>query len=279
MATYTTNYNLTKIALTDAPPDITVINGNWDVLDAKLKAVETNVSNPKNSQGSGAYALTTVFVSPSGSDSNDGFTEEAPMATIQAALDKYAGLPRLWIRCRTGTYTGAERFSVSGFTTIIISAYSTTETVTVKFPLLFQGGAVQLDGINFDLTSYAGSDSNSALEFVGSNFYVSNGNVTAKDSLDGVFVRWGGSGAIFNTKISGCKRAIRGETGAVISAASVTSNSNNLVAVSASNSCIACTSISSITATTKVERTGSGVVFNAGNLVGSTTNVSAIASV
>ena len=37
MAQYTTNYNLHKIELTDAPPDITVLNDNWDTVDAKLK--------------------------------------------------------------------------------------------------------------------------------------------------------------------------------------------------------------------------------------------------
>lgn len=36
MAKYTTNYNLTKIDLTDAPPDITVLNQNWDTIDEEL---------------------------------------------------------------------------------------------------------------------------------------------------------------------------------------------------------------------------------------------------
>ncbi len=36
MATYTTNYNLTKIDLNDAPPDITVLNQNWDTIDEEL---------------------------------------------------------------------------------------------------------------------------------------------------------------------------------------------------------------------------------------------------
>lgn len=36
MSSKTTNFNLHKIDLTDAPPDITVINGNWDTIDAKL---------------------------------------------------------------------------------------------------------------------------------------------------------------------------------------------------------------------------------------------------
>lgn len=39
MATQTTNYNLTKPALTDSPPDITVLNGNFDIIDNLLKAL------------------------------------------------------------------------------------------------------------------------------------------------------------------------------------------------------------------------------------------------
>lgn len=45
MATYTTNYNLTKIELTDAPPDITVINDNWDTIDAELKTLSSKTTN------------------------------------------------------------------------------------------------------------------------------------------------------------------------------------------------------------------------------------------
>jgi uncharacterized membrane protein len=36
----TTNYALKKIELSDSPPDITVINPNWDVIDEKLKEAE-----------------------------------------------------------------------------------------------------------------------------------------------------------------------------------------------------------------------------------------------
>ena len=36
MSSKTKNYNLHKIDLTDAPPDITVLNQNWDTLDAEL---------------------------------------------------------------------------------------------------------------------------------------------------------------------------------------------------------------------------------------------------
>jgi hypothetical protein len=36
MASKTPNLKLHKIDLTDAPPDITVLNPNWDILDAEL---------------------------------------------------------------------------------------------------------------------------------------------------------------------------------------------------------------------------------------------------
>ena len=34
----TTNYQLKKIELTDSPPDITVLNNNWDTIDEELKS-------------------------------------------------------------------------------------------------------------------------------------------------------------------------------------------------------------------------------------------------
>lgn len=40
MSSKTTNLNLHKIDLTDAPPDITVLNQNWDILDAEIQEIE-----------------------------------------------------------------------------------------------------------------------------------------------------------------------------------------------------------------------------------------------
>lgn len=45
MASETTNYNLHKIDLTDAPPDITVLNDNFDTIDSELKTLSDAVSN------------------------------------------------------------------------------------------------------------------------------------------------------------------------------------------------------------------------------------------
>ena len=39
----TTNYGLKKIELTDSPPDITVMNSNWDTIDAELKEASDHI--------------------------------------------------------------------------------------------------------------------------------------------------------------------------------------------------------------------------------------------
>lgn len=45
MSSKTTNYNLRKIDLTDSPADITVLNQNWDTIDAEMKALDDAVEN------------------------------------------------------------------------------------------------------------------------------------------------------------------------------------------------------------------------------------------
>lgn len=41
----TTNYKFKKPELTDSPPDITVMNPNWDSIDTKLKDNETQINS------------------------------------------------------------------------------------------------------------------------------------------------------------------------------------------------------------------------------------------
>ena len=45
MSSKTTNYNLHKIDLADSPPDITVLNQNFDTIDVKLKEANDDLSN------------------------------------------------------------------------------------------------------------------------------------------------------------------------------------------------------------------------------------------
>lgn len=60
MATKTSNYNLHKIDLTDAPPDITVLNGNWDFLDSKLKETENKLTELGETDASLATYIATI---------------------------------------------------------------------------------------------------------------------------------------------------------------------------------------------------------------------------
>ena len=58
MATKTTNYELVKIALTDAPPDITAINPNWDKIDGELHSLSNQLSSKAPAYTYGTTDLT-----------------------------------------------------------------------------------------------------------------------------------------------------------------------------------------------------------------------------
>lgn len=45
MSSKTPNFNLHKIDLTDAPPDITMINPNWDTIDTQLKSLKDSIDD------------------------------------------------------------------------------------------------------------------------------------------------------------------------------------------------------------------------------------------
>lgn len=61
MAQYTTNYNLTKIDLTDAPPDITVLNPNWDTIDETLKTIADNLQEMDFDELANKYGVTETY--------------------------------------------------------------------------------------------------------------------------------------------------------------------------------------------------------------------------
>jgi hypothetical protein len=64
MATYTPNYNLRKIDLTDAPPDITALNNNWDIVDGELHDVNEELQNINNQlENIDEYSVKVVSIS------------------------------------------------------------------------------------------------------------------------------------------------------------------------------------------------------------------------
>ena len=90
MATYTTNYNLTKIDLNDAPPDITVLNQNWDTIDEELgnigDTVEQALDNLTPEKIGAQPAATAINTSNIGSQSVD-YANRAGNATNADTVD------------------------------------------------------------------------------------------------------------------------------------------------------------------------------------------------
>lgn len=77
----TTNYQLKKIELTDSPPDITVLNDNWDFIDAALYDTGEHMVNDSihitaserstwNSKAAGNHNHDTVYAPKSHSDNS-----------------------------------------------------------------------------------------------------------------------------------------------------------------------------------------------------------------
>ena len=57
MSLQTTNLALTKIELTDAPPDITVLNANWDTLDEAVTGKQSKITATGLLKGGGGGAV------------------------------------------------------------------------------------------------------------------------------------------------------------------------------------------------------------------------------
>lgn len=70
MASKTTNFNLHKIELTDAPPDITVLNQNWDTIDTQLKQAQDDAATA--SEDASTALLTAERIEESLGESGSG---------------------------------------------------------------------------------------------------------------------------------------------------------------------------------------------------------------
>lgn len=122
MATYTSNYHMTKPQLTDAPPDITAINGNFDTIDSELASLNAKVLS----------ANTTIYAATTGNDSSGNGTQALPFKTINKALSvipKNLNGYTATIDIGSGTYS--EVVSISNFYggTLIVGNSSVTTTV------------------------------------------------------------------------------------------------------------------------------------------------------
>lgn len=120
MAQYTTNYNLTKIDLTDAPPDITVLNSNWDTIDETLKTI---AEGPQDFD----YYMNLYGYTYTQSDS-----EENGTTTIAVTLDSSSPV--------TGTQTAVISENEGGDTVIDVTTVLGGVTTKYKHTLNDEGG-------------------------------------------------------------------------------------------------------------------------------------------
>ncbi|GEM_PF-1204762 len=108
----TTNYNLVKPELTDSPPDITVMNPNWDKIDAKLKEFEEEKADLVDGKVPSNQLPSMNYLPPTGDgkDLTVTFTEAGTRANI-ATGEKLAVLlgkiKKYFIDLKTVAFTGS----------------------------------------------------------------------------------------------------------------------------------------------------------------------------
>lgn len=89
----TTNFKLKKIELTDSPPDITVINPNWDAIDTNLKEALTKAKDWDSFKNSGGLLMGTMkFTNYGTGDDGIGTTKAYFNITAKEGTPDQVGL-------------------------------------------------------------------------------------------------------------------------------------------------------------------------------------------
>lgn len=89
----TTNFKLKKIELTDSPPDITVINPNWDAIDTNLKEALTKAKDWDSFKKSGGLLMGTMkFTNYGTGDDGIGTTKAYFNITAKEGTGDQVGL-------------------------------------------------------------------------------------------------------------------------------------------------------------------------------------------
>ena len=266
MSLTTTNYGFIKPELTDAPPDITAMNPNWDKLDTNLKTLnDSKVAFPNKLFSEESTDPTrTIYLSSNGSDSNNG-SESSPMKTLRGAIAKYGGNGYLKLYLADGEYTDSSDeglINISGCSFIsIFSTSGSAANVVIKVPLYFRGVPFYLENITVDVSASA---SDYCVCARSASFALSgcilNGSTSA---TNGIMSRYGAVGYLSNVEINSCKNAVRADTSGQIFTTTLKSTSNNTCAYNTVGGIISITG-DNLLATTTYSRSGSGVIITNG---------------
>lgn len=254
MATNTTNYNLIKPALTDAPPDITVMNPNWDKIDEEMK------KNADNITASVLSADITIYVSTSGNDTSGTGTAANPYKTINKAVStvpKNLGGHDATIHVAGGTYNETVTAHHFGNGRILMNNGTAGTSVTVTGINLLNAHYFQV-GRNIDL-----SVGTAGIVVDNNSLFISAGDISITGAATGVIVNnnahFNNSGSlVVNNATTAAIRVSAGQ--ANISTISGAGNTIGLLAVS--GGVITITSAGNLTATTKYSTTTGGRIYS-----------------
>ncbi|QOX63661.1 hypothetical protein FRZ06_10010 [Anoxybacterium hadale] len=215
MSKLTGNYKFIMPELTDSPPDITVMNSNWQEIDAKLKEQDENNSEAKNLISIRPTMTTTDLAyyvnTTTGNDSNSGLASGIAFKTLQKAIDSIPPIVNhtITINVVEGTYnedvlcegfTGKGRIYINGDTRVStsrsvksISCGNSAIYITITgFNVIGRNSsaaAINMSRISYFVVNYCNIVSNDLMA-IGIAAYSSKGivtNCTISTKLHGVY--------------------------------------------------------------------------------------------
>ena len=262
----TSNYNLYKPSLQDAPPDITSTTGNWDIIDRELKRLD-DAGLPVNViEKLPSVVATTevkqVYVSTIGSDETGDGSSTNPLRRISTAISRFGGTSRLIIRLDAGTYTEVNAIEVSGCVGI---EFLPIDGMNVGVNIEYTQYGGYFNAKNIDFLS-ANSEPRNALTFYGTSVAIE--DCSFNDKLYAISCRNGSQAIVTRCRFFDCECALYANNGSVVGAHNIEGTGNTYGYSSTAS--VIMVGVSTLTATTLATKAGGGVIFRGGNLIGST---------
>lgn len=141
MSTTTTNYGFVKPELTDAPPDITVMNENWDKLDTKIKELDEG----GNVKGSGVTTYRMTIGTNWAENEDTGVkTQDVIIEDAEITADNGATIDHVYTG--DGTAESYETFveEENQYLTYITNGYAETIANGIRFHIFGDANTVSI---------------------------------------------------------------------------------------------------------------------------------------